>query len=184
MSDLLDDTLDNMFADFGVPDETTLVSIVTRTRKKTKRSSVPKTNEPNINEDDEKLQFARRIQTTDFRIPQITEEVREVIYSYYRNRENVLYEQKHKESVVVAETLIEKHIETLQEHLDICTKIRPTCTQKGWNINLSNPPKSYVLIITCLFQPNYVRKYTITKITGGTFTTVTSVEIPCEKTVV
>lgn len=148
-------------------------------RKKVKKT---KHRQPKIDDGTVK---GKKIPLTGFVIDQINDTVRSNIKSYYRKYKAILAHEQKSDSIRVAEKLIEDNMnERLSEVIANAQSVKHTMSFKGWNITLlGNNVDDARLSITCIFKPNYVRRYNITIITEHDCYSIYSHQIACEKTI-
>lgn len=136
-----------------------------------------------IKEKDPEVEYhAPKFKVSDFKVPIITEELRLKIYKYYKDKNNSIYDQKHRESIGIAETILEQ--QGLVELANHCNRIKPTMSVKGWQILLTTEFHAIKIQIVCLFKANYIRHFNITVIKGDDFEVVYNGDVKCEKTVI
>lgn len=132
--------------------------------------------------------YGSKNKKSDYKLPYLNETSRTLQDAYYNVQNNSLYNQKHKESIAIAEAIIADELDNndeLTEVIDKSTEIRHTMSDKGWNITFKAKEESNCSIsILCMFQPNYIRKYRITVTVGNNSITMFNDEVDCEKTIV
>ncbi len=147
-----------------------------RVVRKKKRTVKPKENDGTTK--------GKKIPLTGFYLELINDTIRSNIKKYYRSNKHIAHETMNN-SVRVAEKLIKDNMtELLGKTIAEAESVKHTMSFKGWNITLlgklADDPR---LSITCIFKPNYVRRYNITIITEHSCYSIYNHQIACEKTV-